>query len=400
MHPPAAPRDLRGRLRPLTRWEWRRGDGGDPLQLLRDFLADSGLPVHDLAAPPAPTGAGMSGPPVVGAALLVGGSVGAADVDAAWTPAPSPCPRVPDVAAVVFAAGPAAAVAAEDGLAVAEWRQSWTPGQHAAAVATVRDAIARGDLYQANLVGHQAAGCASHPQAVDNALRAVPGTPYAGSLAGPGWSVHSVSPERLVAVRAGLAETRPIKGTWPRGQTADADAAAAAALAGSAKDRAEHVMIVDLERNDLARVAVTGGVRVTELYAVRPLAGLWHAESTVTATLAAGVDLATLLAALLPGGSVTGAPKLAALAEIGRLEPVGRGPAMGALGWLGADATLDLGLSIRTLALADGQLHLWAGGGVTWGSEPAAEVAEAAAKAAPLLAALTRTTGQGAQMPR
>ncbi len=146
-------------------------------------------------------------------------------------------------------------------------------------------------------------------------------------------------------------------------------------------------MIVDLSRNDLSRVALTGTVRVDELYGIRPWSGLWQAESVVSAALRPGTGLAEVLRAVCPGGSVTGAPKHAALGRIAELEPVGRGPSMGALGWLTADG-LDLGLTIRTVA-ADGQrLHLWAGGGITWSSDPWDEVAEAAAKAAPLRAAL------------
>jgi para-aminobenzoate synthetase component 1 len=148
-------------------------------------------------------------------------------------------------------------------------------------------------------------------------------------------------------------------------------------------------MIVDLERNDLAHVARTGSVRVEELFGLRRWCDLWQAESTVTADLAPGVGLAALLRAVAPGGSVTGAPKLSALAEIARLEPVGRGASMGALGWVGHDG-IRLGLSIRTVAADATHLHLWAGGGITWSSDPDAEVAEAAAKAAPLRAALGR----------
>ena len=176
-------------------------------------------------------------------------------------------------------------------------------------------------------------------------------------------------------------ETRPIKGTRPATEEGRTQ------LLASAKERAEHIMIVDLERNDLAHVALTGSVDVSELFAVRRWCDLWQAESRVTARLAPEVSLPDVLRAICPGGSVTGAPKLAALAQIAALEPVGRGPSMGALGWLDHHR-LELGLTIRTAA-ADGQrLHLWAGGGITWDSDPAAEVAEAAAKAAPLKAAL------------
>jgi para-aminobenzoate synthetase component 1 len=201
-------------------------------------------------------------------------------------------------------------------------------------------------------------------------------------LAGDGWAIATASPETLVEVRGGRVVTRPIKGTRP------ATAAGRIELRGSAKERAEHVMIVDLERNDLARLPGTGPVRVDELFAVRRWSGLWQAESVVSAPLTGRVGLAELLRAMCPGGSVTGAPKLAALAQIARLEPVGRGVSMGALGWVGTDH-VDLGLSIRTVAADGERVHIWAGGGITWGSDPAAEVAEAAAKAAPIRAALT-----------
>jgi para-aminobenzoate synthetase component 1 len=210
----------------------------------------------------------------------------------------------------------------------------------------------------------------------------LPGARYGGVLAGDGWALACASPETLVEVRAGRVVTRPIKGTRP------ATPAGRRELLGSAKERAEHVMIVDLARNDLSRLAGTGPVTVDELFAVRRWCGLWQAESVVSAPLTGPLDLAGLLRAVAPGGSVTGAPKLAALAEIARLEPVGRGAGMGVLGWVAPDH-VDLGLTIRTV-VADGErLHVWAGGGITIDSDPAAEVAEAAAKAAPVRAALS-----------
>src|SRR3712207_309075 len=153
------------------------------------------------------------------------------------------------------------------------------------------------------------------------------------------------------------------------------------------KERAEHVMIVDLERNDLAMLPGAGPVTVDELYAVRRWCDLWQAESTVSAPLTGPASLADLLRAVCPGGSVTGAPKRAAVEHIARLEPVGRGVSMGALGWVGT-GHVDLGLSIRTVAVDATSVHVWAGGGITWGSDPQEEVAEAAAKAAPLWASL------------
>jgi para-aminobenzoate synthetase component 1 len=277
--------------------------------------------------------------------------------------------------------------------AIGRWRASWSDDQHAAAVAVVRAAIARGDVYQANVVAHRSADFAGDPAAVSALLGAVRRTPYSGALSGAGWSVHSASPECLLEVTSGRVLTRPIKGTAPRSDDPGADGVARAGLLVSAKDRAEHVMIVDLERNDLARVCRTGSIAVPTLYDVRPLAGVWHAESTVVGELRSGVGLSALLAATFPGGSVTGAPKIAALDLVDGIEPVGRGPSMGALGWVGTDGTVRLGLTIRTFAVCDGAIHLWTGGGITWGSVAAAEVAEAHAKAAPLLAALAPLSG-------
>jgi para-aminobenzoate synthetase component I len=322
-------------------------------------------------------------PPRPGAAA--GASVFVSAAAAAWAagaPAgpPSPAPAVPDLVAVAYEA--AEDVHPVDGpWRLEEWRPSWTPQAHADAVRAVRAAISRGDVYQVNVVGHAAAPYLGDPLPPLRRLAGLPGARYAGVLTGAGWAIGCASPETLVEVSGGRVVTRPIKGTRP------ATAVGRHELLASAKERAEHVMIVDLERNDLARVARTGSVRVDELYAIRRWCDLWQAESVVSAEPAAGLGLADLLRAMCPGGSVTGAPKLAALAEIAALEPVGRGPSMGALGWVGHDR-IDLGLTIRTAAADGERVHLWAGGGITWGSDPEAEVAEAAAKAAPLRAAL------------
>ena len=169
----------------------------------------------------------------------------------------------------------------------------------------------------------------------------------------------------------------PIKGTRPLGEHVE-----------GAKDEAEHVMIVDLERNDLSRVCEPGSVRWPELMAERELAGVTHLVSRVEGTLREDVSLAELLAATFPGGSVTGAPKLAALDEIARLEPVGRGASMGALGTVRGNGDLELALTIRTFAIADGRIHLWVGGGIVWDSDPQEEIEESWTKARPLLSAI------------
>lgn len=349
--------------------------------ILAAFLADAGLPVSDVSCSPRVTDS------VCGAAVLL----------APPSVVASPAPGVPDLVAVVYGHTPPSSGAPPVGLRpppsrVGAWTPSWSPAEHAAAVGAVRDAIARGDVYQANVVGHASAPISGDPRAALRRVAALPGARYGGVLCGggtgeaPSWWVACASPETLVEVAGGRAVTRPIKGTRP------ATAEGRAELLASVKERAEHVMIVDLERNDLGRVARTGTVRVEELFAIRRWSRLWQAESTVSAQLAAGVGLAGLLGAVWPGGSVTGAPKLAAIDVVSALEPVGRGPSMGAAGWIGhgpdGRLRIDLGLTIRTVAVADGLAHVWAGGGIVWDSDPAAEVAEAAAKTAPIKAAL------------
>jgi para-aminobenzoate synthetase component 1 len=335
--------------------------------VLADFLA-----AHGLAGEPATQSGDTS-------VVLLIGAVGCGLIGEVPTGRPTPVPAVPELVAVAVRghAEPVRPVAP----VVGEWIPSWSPADHAAAVSAVREAIARGDVYQANVVGHRSAPHRSAPADVARAVAGI-GASYAGVLTGEGWAVGSASPEQLVRVEGRRVTTEPIKGTRRLGPGALEE------LRASGKDRAEHVMIVDLERNDLARVAVTGSVEVESLYDVTEWSGLWHAGSTVAAELAAGVDVIGLLRAVLPGGSVTGAPKRAACRLLASLEPVGRGPAMGAFGIV-RPGGLDLGLTIRTVAADTDRVHLWAGGGITWGSDPGEEVAEADAKAGPVMRALS-----------
>ena len=291
---------------------------------------------------------------------------------------------MPDLVVVVYAHSVTESLGSSlpsDPFRLGEWEPSWTDNDHADAVCSVRTAIAAGDVYQVNVVGHASAPYTGDPLPALHRLAALPGARYGQVLTGQGWALGCASPETLVRVSDGVVETLPIKGTRP------ATAEGHRELLASTKERAEHIMIVDLERNDLARVAQTGTVAVPTLFVVRRWCHLWQAESRVTATLRGDVDLGDLLRAVCPGGSVTGAPKLSALAQIAVLEPVGRGPSMGLLGFVSPER-LDLGLTIRTAAVDADRVHLWAGGGITWDSDPNAEVAEAAAKAAPLRAAL------------
>jgi para-aminobenzoate synthetase component 1 len=266
-----------------------------------------------------------------------------------------------------------------DALTIGEWEQTWTAAEYGAAVDDVRAAIARGDVYQVNLVQHLEAPFAGEPHEL--ARRLAPFRPLAPApFVTDDWSVVSASPELFVELRGSRVRTMPIKGTRPLGE--------AAMLRASEKDAAEHVMIVDLERNDLSRISEAGSVHWPELMQTHELTGVEHMVSTVEGTLRPGVGLAEILAATFPGGSVTGAPKIAAVDLIAELEPVGRGAAMGALGRVHGNGDLDLALTIRTFAIAEGAIHLWVGGGVVWDSDPAAEVEESWTKAAPLLAAV------------
>ena len=240
----------------------------------------------------------------------------------------------------------------------------------------MRSAIRRGDVYQANLVQHLSApfeGDALVLAAALAPLAPLQPRPFAGA----GWSVVSCSPELFLARRGARLVTRPIKGTRPAGEAVD-----------DPKDAAEHMMIVDLERNDLARVCEPGSIRWPELMRQRELAGVTHLESTVEGHLRADATLADILGATFPGGSVTGAPKLAAIDLIAALEPVGRGASMGAIGELRPNGDFELALTIRTFAIAEGRIHLWVGGGIVWDSDPEAEIEESWVKARPLLARL------------
>jgi para-aminobenzoate synthetase component 1 len=264
---------------------------------------------------------------------------------------------------------------------IGAWRRTWSHGDYAVAVERVREAIARGDVYQVNLVQHLSATFSGSPRTL--AARLTPLHPHNPEPhCGDGWAVVSGSPELFLARRGRRVWTCPIKGTRPAG------ARAAGELAGSPKDAAEHVMIVDLERNDLSRVCEPGSVRWPELMVTRELAGVEHLVSTVEGTLRESVGLAELLRATFPGGSITGAPKIAAVDLIAELEPVGRGAAMGALGRVYGNGDLDLALTIRTFAIAEGRIHLWVGGGIVWDSSPEAEIADSWVKADPLLRAI------------
>jgi para-aminobenzoate synthetase component 1 len=273
------------------------------------------------------------------------------------------------------------------GFEIGDWTQTWTAAEYCGAIEEVRAAIGRGDVYQVNLVQHLQAPFSGDPQGLAYclaSLRPLQPAPFVTDT----WAVASASPELFLSRRGDLVRTMPIKGTRPRGEATE--------LRASEKDAAEHVMIVDLERNDLSRVCEAGTVAWPELMATHSLTGVEHMVSTVQGTLRDGVGLARILEATFPGGSVTGAPKIAAVDLIAELEPVGRGAAMGALGRVHGNGDLDLALTIRTFAIADGLIHLWVGGGIVWDSDPADEVEESWTKARPLLEAVSSPVPEAA----
>ncbi|MDX6504164.1 MAG: para-aminobenzoate synthetase component [Gaiellaceae bacterium] len=258
------------------------------------------------------------------------------------------------------------------------WERSWSDEGYAAAIESVQAAIGRGDVYQVNLVQHLSAGFRGDALGLAAQLAVLGPAPL--PFAGPGWAIVSASPELFLARRGRKVWTMPIKGTRPLARGAELDT--------STKDAAEHTMIVDLERNDLSRVCEPGSVRWVDRRRRRELAGVAHLVSTVEGTLRADATLPDILAAMFPGGSVTGAPKIAALDEIARHEPVGRGASMGALGQLHPNGDFELALTIRTFAVAEERIHLWVGGGIVADSDPLGEVEESWVKARPLLAAV------------
>jgi para-aminobenzoate synthetase component I len=268
-------------------------------------------------------------------------------------------------------------------------RSSFTHDAYLAAVTRVRDYIYAGDIFQANLSQRFEAALVEAPWDLYCRLRATNPAPFAAFLDFPEYAVLSASPERFMHVdREGHVETRPIKGTRPRGVGPEHDAALGRALTESAKDRAENLMIVDLIRNDLSRVCAPGSVRVRELFALEHFATVHHLVSTVVGDLAPGACALDLLRAAFPGGSITGAPKMRAMEIIAELEPSARGVYCGAIGYLSATGDLDTSIAIRTAVARDGRVYLNAGGGIVADSDAEQEYRETLDKARGLIEAI------------
>ncbi len=256
------------------------------------------------------------------------------------------------------------------------------------AVEKIRAAIGQGDVYEVNLTRcHRIEGGPSAWE-LHRRLRRLQPVPYAALLPWEPLAVISASPERFLRRVGTQVETRPIKGTQARGADAKQDRAAAAQLLASAKERAELAMIVDLERNDLGRVCLPGSVQVVEEAAVEYYSTVIHTVATVRGELPEGFSPFALLKATFPGGSITGAPKIAAMKMIRELEPCPRKVYTGAMGWIGSSGDLDLSVAIRTIQRFGDTLLFSVGGAVTWDSDPQAELAELEAKGQAVFQAL------------
>ncbi|WP_424683918.1 aminodeoxychorismate synthase component I [Frateuria sp. YIM B11624] len=266
------------------------------------------------------------------------------------------------------------------------------PARFLDGVARIHEHLQAGDIFQVNLSRAWRARYAKPPvsAALYGALRAANPAPFAGLLQQPGWAVVSSSPERLVEVRGGVAQTRPIAGTRPR-VAGDDDAARIRELAAHPKERAEHVMLIDLERNDLGRVCAPGTVVVDELMVVESYAHVHHIVSNVRGRLRAGVTPGQVIAATFPGGTITGCPKVRCMEIIAALEQAPRGAYTGALGYLDRSGELDLNILIRTLTQVGGEVSLRAGAGIVADSVAGKELDETRAKARGLLRALGAT---------
>jgi para-aminobenzoate synthetase component 1 len=264
----------------------------------------------------------------------------------------------------------------------------WSARRHRAAVERILEYLAAGDAYQVNLTQPFTAPFAAPAWTLHARLARTHPAPYGAYLDCGDFQIVANSPELLLRRRGERLETRPIKGTRPRGRDPVSDAAEAQALLASAKDRAEHVMIVDLERNDLGRVCAPGSVVVDGLLALESQPTVHHLVSTVRGRLASGVDTATVLRAVFPGGSITGAPKVRAMEIIAELEDGARGVYTGALGLFDPRGDCELALPIRTAVVRGGLVTYHAGGGIVADSTPESELAECWLKTAALRHAL------------
>lgn len=266
--------------------------------------------------------------------------------------------------------------AAEPFALTSAWRSNMSREEYGEKFRQIQAYLHSGDCYQVNLAQRFTASYRGDEWQAFRQLNRANRAPFSAFIRLPEGAILSLSPERFIQLQQGEIQTRPIKGTLPRLTDPEQDALQVQKLASSPKDRAENLMIVDLMRNDIGRVAVPGSVRVPELFVVEPFPAVHHLVSTVTARLPAHLHAADLLRAAFPGGSITGAPKVRAMAIIDELEPQRRNAWCGSIGYLSVCGNMDTSITIRTLTAWQGQLYCSAGGGIVADSEEAAEYQE------------------------
>jgi anthranilate synthase component 1 len=264
------------------------------------------------------------------------------------------------------------------------------PAQFLKAVRRSLEYIAAGDVYQANLSRLWEARSAAEldPVSIYRRLRAANPSPFAAIMRHGDFALMSSSPERLMSIQGNKVATRPIAGTRPRGATPEQDAQIVRSLLDNEKERAEHVMLIDLERNDLGKVCIGGSVKVDEYMGVETYAHVHHIVSNVSGILRAEVSPIQVIRALFPGGTITGCPKVRCMEIIAQLEACGRGAYTGSVGYLNRDGGCDLNILIRTMTAHGGAIRFRAGAGIVADSDAEAELAETRAKAKGLLRAL------------
>ncbi|MBI3996683.1 MAG: anthranilate synthase component I family protein [Candidatus Omnitrophica bacterium] len=272
-----------------------------------------------------------------------------------------------------------------------------TPREFETMVSDALDHIRAGNIFQANVAQRFTTSWPADPRTLYDRLRRINPSPFACFLSGERVSIVSCSPERLVRVQEGRVDTRPIAGTRPRGATPDEDFANSLALLVSEKERAEHIMLVDLARNDLGRMCRTGSISVSELMTLEAYSHVIHIVSDVSGVLRRGVDPVDVIRAVFPGGTITGCPKVRCMQILRALEPVARGVYTGSLGYLGFDGTMDLNIAIRTIVLRDRHVSFHVGAGIVADSMPEREYAETLAKAEALIRALAVTADVSTQ---
>ena len=264
-----------------------------------------------------------------------------------------------------------------------------------AAVEKARRYIIDGDIFEVNLSQRFETELNITPYELYKRLRKINPAPFAGYLNFDGVSIVSASPERFIRLRGDNVETRPIKGTRPRGANPQQDETLADELINSPKDRAENIMIVDLERNDLGRVCRYGSVKVTELAILEVFPTVFHLTSTVVGRLDEEKKAIDLLRATFPGGSITGAPKVRAMEIIDELEPTRRSVYTGSIGYIGFNGDIDLNIAIRTFIVKKNKAYFQVGGAVVYDSDPEAEYQETLHKAKAMIDSLNAVGSEG-----